>query len=118
MGPKNKFGNLGEFWPFYISQHTRRATRRLHFAGTTLGLACAAVAVVTGRLWFLLAALVVSYGLAWIGHFFIEKNLPATFQYPALSLRADLRMYRLMMMRVMDSEIIRHREKIAEYLAG
>ena len=41
------------------------------------------------------AAPVMGYGAAWIGHFVIEKNKPASFQYPGWSLRGDLRMLRL-----------------------
>lgn len=33
------------------------------------------------------------YGLAWIGHFFVEKNKPATFKYPIYSLLADWKMF-------------------------
>jgi len=31
----------------------------------------------------------VGYGFAWVGHFFFEKNKPATFQYPGYSLASD-----------------------------
>ncbi|OCF40073.1 hypothetical protein I317_06148 [Kwoniella heveanensis CBS 569] len=34
-----------------------------------------------------------AYGFAWISHFFVEKNKPATFTYPVWSLRGDLKMW-------------------------
>ena len=84
-----------EFWPFYVSQHSRASTRALHFAGTTMALGSLAAGALVAP-WCALAFPVVSYGPAWIGHFFFEKNRPATFTYPLWSLRGDLRMYRLM----------------------
>jgi hypothetical protein len=85
-----------EFWPYYLSQHLHPVNRRLHFIGTTFGLACLAVWLLTGRPFYFLAALLGSYGFAWAGHFFFEKNKPATFHYPLLSFQADFRMYALM----------------------
>jgi hypothetical protein len=97
-----------EFWPYYVSQHLRPATRRLHFAGTTGVLACLAAAVVVSP-WWVPAALVAGYGPAWLGHFGFEHNRPATFRYPLWSLRGDFRMYRLMWLRRMGPEIERAR---------
>jgi hypothetical protein len=39
------------------------------------------------------AILILGYGFAWVGHFFYEKNRPATFTYPVYSLIADFRMW-------------------------
>ena len=41
----------------------------------------------------MLAMPVVGYGFAWVGHYFFEKNRPATFQYPLWSLMGDCRMF-------------------------
>ncbi len=81
-----------EFWPFYLGEHTKPATRAWHFTGTGLSTLFLVLAGVTLNAWFLPAALVSGYGPAWIGHFFVEKNQPATFKYPLWSLVSDYRM--------------------------
>jgi hypothetical protein len=97
-----------EFWPFYVSQHLDRTNRRLHFVGTTLVCASLAAAVFGSALW-LLAAPLAGYGFAWVGHFFFERNRPATFTYPLWSLRGDFRMYRLTWLGRMEPELARAR---------
>jgi len=98
-----------EFWPFYVSQHSKYGTRLFHFIGTSLGLILFAAAVLTLRPFLVLWALVAAYGFAWIGHFFIEKNRPATFQYPLWSFLGDLKMYGLMWRGEMEAEAERLR---------
>jgi hypothetical protein len=102
----DRLSSFEEFWPFYVSQHRRRSTRALHFAGSTLVLACLAGAALVSP-WMLLAAPVVGYGPAWIGHFFCERNRPATFAHPLWSLRGDFRMYRLILTGGMAAEVER-----------
>ncbi|MGN6808142.1 MAG: Mpo1-like protein, partial [Trinickia sp.] len=38
--------------------------------------------------------LVCGYGFAWVGHFFFEKNRPATFSHPLYSLMGDWVMFK------------------------
>ncbi len=95
-----------EFWPYYVSQHLNPINRRLHAVGTTLGLVLGIVALVTSNPFVAVLAVAVAYGLAWAGHFFYEKNRPATFTYPLLSLQADFRMYWLILSGEMDTEIL------------
>ncbi len=82
-----------EFWPFYLNQHRRPGTRALHLIGTGLSLILIGAALVGGGWWWLLAAVVAGYGFAWLGHFLIERNRPATFSYPLWSLASDFRMF-------------------------
>jgi hypothetical protein len=99
-----------EFWPFYVNQHAHPVNRKLHFVGTTLVLASAITAVVTMSWWLLLLMPVGGYGFAWVGHFIVEKNRPATFTYPVWSLAADFVMYGKMWMGAMDEEVRRAAE--------
>jgi len=89
-----RFATFGDFYPFYLSEHLNRTCRRLHFAGTTIGLACLIAALMSGWLWYILIGLVAGYLFAWIGHFFFEKNRPATFTYPLFSVMGDWVMWR------------------------
>jgi hypothetical protein len=87
------FKSFAEFWPYYLREHAKPATRALHFAGTGAGLLLTFVALISGNYWLLLVALICGYGPAWIGHYFVEKNRPATFRHPLWSLIADFRMF-------------------------
>lgn len=85
--------SFAEFYPFYLGEHRDATCRRLHFAGSTLSLACLAALAWTRNPWFFLAALACGYGFAWIGHFVFEKNRPASFSRPLYSFMGDWRMY-------------------------
>ncbi|MCC3159918.1 DUF962 domain-containing protein [Hymenobacter sp. 15J16-1T3B] len=84
---------FADFYPYYLREHRRPGTRVLHFVGTSLFLAGVAGAVATRRPALLPAGIVAAYGFAWLGHFFVEHNRPATFKHPLLSLRGDFRLY-------------------------
>lgn len=88
-----RFRRFTDFYPFYLGEHADRRNRRLHFVGSTLVLVCVARLLVTGHPVWLLNGLLCGYGFAWIGHFFFEKNRPATFRYPLYSFMGDWVMY-------------------------
>ena len=89
-----RFASFREFYPFYLSEHANRTSRRLHFAGSFGVLALVVVAVLRSDARWLLAALPCGYGFAWIGHFCFEKNRPATFRHPFYSLAGDWVMFK------------------------
>lgn len=100
------FRNMDEFWAFYMTQHSKPTTRRLHFAGTVASLACLLFALFF-NLWLLILVPFLGYGFAWYSHFFVERNTPATFGHPLWSLLCDYKMFGLMLTGRMDKEIKR-----------
>lgn len=87
------YTTFAEFWPFYLREHSKPRTRALHYVGTSLVVALALAVFVTATWWLLVALPIAGYFFAWIAHFGVEKNRPATFTYPAWSLKADFKMW-------------------------
>ncbi|RUO34271.1 Mpo1-like protein [Aliidiomarina sanyensis] len=84
-----EFKSFKEFYPYYLQEHKNRTSRRLHVIGSLLVIAILLYALISGAYLWLLAIPVVGYGFAWVGHFFFEKNKPATFKHPLYSLMGD-----------------------------
>jgi len=105
--PENRIENFEEFWPFYVREHSHPLNRLLHFIGSTLALICLAIALVAGNLWLIPVSFIIGYAFAWVGHFFVERNRPATFKYPLWSFRADWKMWGLMLTGQMVLEVRR-----------
>jgi hypothetical protein len=93
MDEEKRFRTFGDFYPFYLSEHANRTSRRLHFAGTSIALALLIAAVASQNWWLAGVALVEGYAFAWVGHYFFEHNKPATFRYPGFSLMGDWRLW-------------------------
>jgi hypothetical protein len=51
-------------------------------------------ALLSGEWGMLILAPVFGYGFAWAGHYFVEKNKPATFRHPVWSLMGDWVMFK------------------------
>lgn len=89
-----RYANFADFYPYYLSEHSNRTSRRLHFTGTSLGLVFALHALSTLNFWWLLAGLACGYAFAWVGHYFFEHNRPATFTYLFYSYLGDWMMWK------------------------
>lgn len=89
----DKYRTMAEFWPFYLREHSKRGTRALHLIGTAIALGCLLAAAILLNPWFLLAGLVAGYAFAWVAHFLVERNRPATFTYPFKSFAGDWIMF-------------------------
>lgn len=90
-----QYTSFAEFWPFYLREHSKASTRALHYVGTSLVVLIAIAAMLSGRWGWLIALPVAGYFFAWVAHFGVEKNRPATFTYPLWSLAADFKMWAL-----------------------
>ena len=103
-----KYRTMREFWPFYLHEHSRRGTRALHLAGTAIALASIVLAIVLLQPWFLLGALVAGYAFAWVAHFFVEHNRPATFTYPFKSFASDWVMFGAFLTGRLGKQLAKH----------
>ena len=100
-----------EFWPQYLALHADQWSRALHYGGT---LAAAAALILAAATWdwrWLLAAPVLGYAPAWLGHVAFEGNRPATFGHPLWSLWSDFRMLALFLTGRLAGEIARSRTR-------
>jgi hypothetical protein len=87
------FNNFEEFYAFYLVEHNKPLTKLFHCIGTTLGLVCLTLSVIKMNVLFIPLGVFLGYLFPWISHFFIEKNMPATFKYPLWSFKSDFKMY-------------------------
>lgn len=93
MANEKKYKTFWSFYQYYLTEHGDLNNRMLHFVGTSLVIACLVVGLILRNWWFIAVIPVCGYGFAWVGHFFIEKNKPATFTYPLYSLGSDFVMF-------------------------
>jgi hypothetical protein len=96
-----------EFWPYYLREHALPLTRGLHFLGTSLAVGLGITAALKGNAALVAAAVLCGYGFAWVSHFTVEQNRPATFKYPLWSLFSDFRMAGLMLLGRLSKHLAR-----------
>lgn len=97
METVKRFDRFADFYPYYLQEHRDSTCRCLHFIGTSLVILILTFAVLSAS-WTLLWVLpLAGYTFAWVGHFFFEKNRPATFKHPFYSLLGDFVMYKDML---------------------
>ncbi len=82
-----------EFYQFYLTEHQNKTSRLLHFIGTFLFFVMLMYILYTAQYSLLWTLPIIGYGFAWVGHFFFEKNKPATFKYPLWSLISDFKLF-------------------------
>tara|TARA_B100001146_G_C16016394_1_gene363143 strand:- start:139 stop:477 length:339 start_codon:yes stop_codon:yes gene_type:complete len=97
MKNPNRYTSYKDFFPYYLREHSKRSTRILHYIGTGLGQTILWVSILTQSWIFIPLAFICGYAFAWTAHFFIEKNKPATFEYPWWSQIGDHHMTFLML---------------------
>lgn len=90
---EEKYETLEEFWSYYLSEHKSNTNKTLHFIGSASALYWLGKAISKKKPSYLLLALLNGYGFAWVGHFLVEKNRPATFKYPVKSFVSDWLMF-------------------------
>ena len=88
------FNSFKAFYPYYLKEHRNVTCRRLHFIGSLLVLTIIITALLSQKFALLWLLPVIGYGFAWVGHFFFEKNRPATFKHPFYSLWGDWVMFK------------------------
>ncbi|KAL8102242.1 hypothetical protein AgCh_026937 [Apium graveolens] len=109
-----RFRDMDEFWPYFVSQHSKPATRKLHLAGTSTSVLCLIYCLMFNwRLLFVVP--VVAYGVAWYSHFFVERNVPASFGHPLWSFLCDMKMCFLVATGEMDAEVERLGTKAVQH---
>ena len=104
---EKRIQSFQEFWPFYLGEHRNPRNRRLHYIGTGLVISVLMFSLISQRYVFLLLLPCLGYGFAWVGHFKVELNRPATFTYPIWSLLADFKMFFLAILGRMPAEMIK-----------
>jgi hypothetical protein len=99
---------FAEFWPLYLHAHSRRGTRAAHYVATGFGGSMGAVALAVEEPWLLPTGIGISYVIAVLSHWGVERNQPLILVNPFWGAVADLRMCWLALTGRLARELARH----------
>ena len=108
MSKPKKLNSFKAFYPYYLSEHLHPICRGLHYAGSTFVILVALYAITSNQYMYFWLLPFIGYGFAWVGHFFIEKNRPATFTYPFYSFLGDWVMFKDFLTGQLDKKLKLH----------
>jgi len=112
METGKKYTDFNSFYQYYLTEHSDNKNRMLHFTGTLILILFLLAGIITGRWIFFALIPVVGYGFAWVGHYFIERNKPATFTYPLYSLASDFVMFWHILTGRINQKLVEAKKKI------
>jgi hypothetical protein len=92
------------FWPEYVRMHARPETQRLHALATATAIAVGVAAVCLRQPLLALVAILADHAIAQVAHRLFERNATKPWRHPPWHLRAELRMFRLVLSGKMDAE--------------
>ena len=81
------------FMGLAMREITKHHENGLYEGLSMIGVTALAGHFINGSIVKTFTPVVIGYAFAWVGHFFFEKNKPATFKYPVWSMLSDLKMY-------------------------
>ena len=87
------------FYSFYLNGHQNITCRSLHFAGSSLSLLGMAISLNSRKPSYAIKGEIAGYASTLVGHYFFERNKPATFKYPLQSFVSNFRMYKKILTR-------------------
>lgn len=83
------------------------ATRMVHYAGDVIAIVLMAAFAATLEPSFAITAITTVYAFAWLSHFLIERNNPASFKHPLWSARGGIRMFSLWVSNRLKPELVK-----------
>lgn len=101
-------GRFEEFWPHYVRLHSRRETQELHALGTVACGVCVVLGLALHRPLMFLVGVAIDHVIAQASHRVYQRNATKPWRHPLWHVRAELRMFRLVLTGKMAEETQRY----------